>query len=96
MTTQEISKMKADYTKRNIEYWVSELIKKQDSLLFYKNRLDTLSKTKKLSEDEKKVKEKELPASIETTTFDIEKAEVHIEGLQKLLASYEENKSPTI
>ena len=96
MTNEDLSKMKADYTKRNIEYWVSELIKKQDSLLFYKNRLDTLSKIKKLSEDEKKVKEKELPASIETVTFDIEKAEVHIEGLQRLLVSYEEKSSVKI
>jgi len=71
MTNEEISKLKADYTKRNIEYCVSELIKKQDSLLFLQNRLDTLSKMKKLSEDEKKIKEKELPASIEATTFDI-------------------------
>jgi hypothetical protein len=92
MTAQDILNMKADYTKRNIEYWISELIKKQDSLLFLQNRLDTLSKMKKLSEDEKKIKEKELPASIETAKFDIEKAEVHIVGLQKLLVSYEETK----
>lgn len=92
MTHEDLQKLKADYTKRNIEYWVSELIKKQDALLFYQNRLEVLSKQKKVSEDEKKVRDTELPANIQTTTFDIEKAEVHIEGLQKLLVSYEENK----
>ena len=88
--------MKADYTKRNIEYWVSELIKKQDSLLFFQNRLEVLSKKKKPTEDEQKIRDKGLPANIETATFDIEKAEVHIEGLQRLLVSYEENKPLTI
>jgi hypothetical protein len=82
MTNEDLSELKAGYTKRNIEYWVSELIKKQDSLLFLQNRLDTLSKKKKLSEDEKKIRDTDHPAAIETAKLDIEKIEVHIEGLQ--------------
>ena len=66
MKPDEVRKLKVDYTKRNIEYWVSELIKKQDALLLYQNRLDLLSKQKKVSEDEKKVRDTELPANIET------------------------------
>jgi hypothetical protein len=92
MTEQDILKMKADYTKKGIEYRVDALIKKQDTLLFFQNRVDTLSAKKKLTEDEKKIKDTELPASISKVKEDIEHAEAHIAGLQKLLVSYEENK----
>jgi hypothetical protein len=91
-TNEDIKKLKIEYTKRSIEYRVSELIKSQDELLFQQNRLDELSKLKKPSEDEKKMRDTEKPAAIERAKFDIEEAEVHIEGLQKLLVSYEENK----
>src|SRR4051812_47576644 len=92
MTQEDLTKLKIEYIKRNIEYWVSELIKKQDALLFLENRLEGLSKLKKLTEEEKKLKEQEHPANIQNCKFDIEKAEVHIEGLQGLLVSYEEGK----
>ena len=33
MKQEDLTKLKIDYIKRNIEYWVSELIKKQDALV---------------------------------------------------------------
>ena len=88
MTQEDLIKLKVEYIKRNIEYWVSELIKKQDALLFLENRLEGLSKLKKLTEEEKKLKEQEHPANIENCKFDIEKAEVHIENLRSMMEAY--------
>ena len=34
MTNDEVTKLKRDYAKRAIEFWVDALIKKQDTLLF--------------------------------------------------------------
>ena len=92
MKPDEILKLKREYTKKGIEYWISELIKKQEALLFNQIRLEELTKLEKLSEDEKKQRDTELPVNIDNAKFEVKKAEVHIEGLQRLLVSYEENK----
>jgi len=92
MTADEIRKMKADYTKRNIEYLDIRAIEVGQPLPV--EPPSQFSKKETATEDERRKSETpELPPVIETNTFDIEKAEVHIEGLQKLLVSYEEKSS---
>ena len=90
MKTEEVSALKVESAKKGLQIFVDNLVTTEEHVLFLKQRLETLSKKAKLSEDEAKQK-KELESNIKRFKEGIEDNEKHIEILRSLIETYTKN-----